>query len=429
MILFNCRTLLNQLEHPLHITTDTLQTRLADVLPGLQVMKKGTLRRTTHDEESSSPCAADYVLKVECVDDQQSDRLPDDAASNELPDQLADIRFGEGDVSDTNYIAFSDVTLPDETSTHGTLCNGGKSYRLIGSLLHHIPSILLSNPIHPSVMTSEVCQRCSIATDVLPIMHQMLVLIPQENSGALWDDVEQIIADAVNSITGNDGCQFSITLNPMDLCCNASGIVTPSQHALCNTPKSVRIDSVSAITLHGYNEHHAGIYGVVTYKEQPAKFALLSLDHLVMKLLNIKDLRTLWTENPREWDGIRHKMDRIFRPHHPPSSSPLPRIAAFRPHSKYSPRYQHDVSLWVKTDSAIEFDELGFLSIVRGVAGLLLEEVKLLERYEDETSCRYSLCYRIVYRSVDRALTKEQSNQIQSTVRAEVGKTMPVEIR
>lgn len=58
-----------------------------------------------------------------------------------------------------------------------------------------------------------------------------------------------------------------------------------------------------------------------------------------------------------------------------------------------------------------------------------MEEVKLIDEFENKKKGKTSHCYRITYRSMERSLTDEEINSIQSDVRAQVEGKLGVELR
>lgn len=61
--------------------------------------------------------------------------------------------------------------------------------------------------------------------------------------------------------------------------------------------------------------------------------------------------------------------------------------------------------------------------------GDLVEEVKLIDEFENRKKGRTSNCFRIAYRSMERSLTDEEINAIQNEVRSEVASRLGVELR
>ena len=54
---------------------------------------------------------------------------------------------------------------------------------------------------------------------------------------------------------------------------------------------------------------------------------------------------------------------------------------------------------------------------MRGIAGDLVEQVKLIDEFTHPKTGRTSHCYRIAYRSMERSLTDEEINELQDAVR------------
>ncbi len=69
------------------------------------------------------------------------------------------------------------------------------------------------------------------------------------------------------------------------------------------------------------------------------------------------------------------------------------------------------------------------MEIVRSVAGDLVEAVTLRDRFEHPASRRTSLCFRIVYRSVERTLTNLEVVRLHQRVEAALVAALGVEIR
>ena len=76
-----------------------------------------------------------------------------------------------------------------------------------------------------------------------------------------------------------------------------------------------------------------------------------------------------------------------------------------------------------------EFTENNLCEIVRGVAGDIAEEVKLIDEFTHPKHGRTSNCFRITYRSMERSLTDEEINKIQDQVRADAVTKLGVELR
>ena len=126
----------------------------------------------------------------------------------------------------------------------------------------------------------------------------------------------------------------------------------------------------------------------------------LGLERLAMKLYGIPDIRLFWSKDPGflnqfETDDFRRKI-------------------AFEPFSKF-PSCPFDISFWLPevgdgSDDAL--DENDFHALAREVGGDLIESVKLFDRFTHPKKKRTSLAFRVVYRSCDKTLTKEEVNNV-----------------
>ncbi|KAL4444996.1 hypothetical protein ABPG77_004046 [Micractinium sp. CCAP 211/92] len=134
----------------------------------------------------------------------------------------------------------------------------------------------------------------------------------------------------------------------------------------------------------------------------------LGLERLAMVLFDIPDIRLFWTADQRFLKQFK--------------AGDL--SSKFKSYSKYPPCYK-DVAFWV-SDS---FTENNLCEVVRGIAGDLVEEVKLIDDFTHPKTGRTSNCYRIAYRSMDRSLTDEEINALQEEVRSTIASKLGVELR
>ena len=421
MFIFN-RKLLQEAHHPLHQMTSDFITALKKNLPDLKELDTRNLPQVI--QKASTHCPAEYVVEVNLLKDdgygvqgQQGDmEAKSSDTGNEDSDSAHRDEISNMNVERTNFVASATRTQADTT-------NVGESqsvYSLVSSLLQHT-SILLhaDEPPHPVVLTSEVYHRCPVTKDiqVLPIMHQMFVILPQQDNGALWVCFEQTVMDALEHTIGRN-MKSAIKLIDFTECNSKneseSNRYDIGKHTLCTTPELVQITDISAVSTKNEFSANIGIYGKLTSHLGTSKFFLLNLDHLVMHKFGIDDIRLLWSEDPCQWKDLHFRK----------SSCTDSTVVHVEVVSKFPPCYVHDLSFWVKKD--VKFDELKFHSVVQRIAGLMLEDVQLIDSYKGD---RTSLCYRFVYRSIDKALSKDQARYIQSLVREAVSKELSVELR
>jgi len=120
-------------------------------------------------------------------------------------------------------------------------------------------------------------------------------------------------------------------------------------------------------------------------------------ERLAMIKMGIPDIRILWSDDERitnQFKDINSKFKEV---------------------SKY-PETSRDISFII--DKSINLNN--YYEIVRDFAQNLIEEVKLIDEYEDEAKFgkdKKSYTFRIVYRSHERTLTNEETNEIQEKIR------------
>ncbi|XP_051185325.1 phenylalanine--tRNA ligase, chloroplastic/mitochondrial [Lolium perenne] len=133
----------------------------------------------------------------------------------------------------------------------------------------------------------------------------------------------------------------------------------------------------------------------------------LGLERLAMVLFDIPDIRLFWSNDQRFTSQFSKGKLGI----------------KFKPFSKFPPCYK-DVSFWIND----AFTENNLCEVVRGIAGDLVEEVKLIDNFTNKKGMT-SHCYRIAYRSMERSLTDEEINDMQWNVREAVKSKLEVELR
>lgn len=134
----------------------------------------------------------------------------------------------------------------------------------------------------------------------------------------------------------------------------------------------------------------------------------LGLERFAMKLFQIPDIRLFWSEDRRFLSQFEENEN-----------------ATFKAFSKYPPTYK-DISFWV--DDA-DFSANDLFDIVRSIADDVVEEMHLVDEFTHPKTGRTSLCYRITFRAMDRTLTDEEVNAIESEVRNTVVTTLKVTLR
>ncbi|KAI8109614.1 hypothetical protein M9434_000896 [Picochlorum sp. BPE23] len=134
----------------------------------------------------------------------------------------------------------------------------------------------------------------------------------------------------------------------------------------------------------------------------------LGLERLAMVLYDIPDIRLFWTSDQR---FLKQFKEGDLQ-------------SKFKPYSKYPPCFK-DVAFWISED----FTENNLCELVRGIAGDLVEEVKLIDDFTHPKTGKTSNCFRIAYRSMERSLTDDEINNLQEEVRKQVASKLNVELR
>ena len=142
----------------------------------------------------------------------------------------------------------------------------------------------------------------------------------------------------------------------------------------------------------------------------------LGLERLAMVLFDIPDIRLFWTEDERFHTQFKQGQ-----------------IKKFEPYSKYPP-CNKDISFWTTTveegeENRIPFTPNDFFDLAREKGGDWIESIELTDTFTHPKTQRTSLCYRLVYRSMDRNLTNEEVDILQENIRREVEAKLAIELR
>ncbi|MDP3725344.1 MAG: hypothetical protein Q8R20_02660 [Nanoarchaeota archaeon] len=132
------------------------------------------------------------------------------------------------------------------------------------------------------------------------------------------------------------------------------------------------------------------------------------LERLAILSMALPDIRLLWSEDPR----VKRQL-KLGQRHEEVS--------------KYPP-ITRDVSFVVGKD----FVPNNYFDLIRDIGGDLVEEVRLLDMYEDAEKFgkeRVSYTYRIVYRSSERTLVSSEVDAIQNEIYKETAEQFKAEVR
>ncbi|XP_053392362.1 phenylalanine--tRNA ligase, mitochondrial-like, partial [Mercenaria mercenaria] len=136
----------------------------------------------------------------------------------------------------------------------------------------------------------------------------------------------------------------------------------------------------------------------------------MGLERLAMKLYNISDIRLFWSKDPRFTNQFKVE-------------DPSTQIK-FKPLSKH-PELKNDISFWIPAN----YEENNFYDLVRSVGGDLIENVELIDEFENKKSGKTSHCYRLIYRHMERPLTQDEVNLVHQKIATDATSNLGVVIR
>ncbi len=129
------------------------------------------------------------------------------------------------------------------------------------------------------------------------------------------------------------------------------------------------------------------------------------LERLAIAKMEIPDIRLFWSQDPRVKEQLKNLDNK------------------YKEVSKY-PAVERDISFIISKDISLN----NYYELVQDVAENLIEEVKLVDEYENAEKFgadKKSYTFRIIYRSLERTLTNEEVNVIHDLIvektKAELG--------
>jgi phenylalanyl-tRNA synthetase alpha chain len=154
---------------------------------------------------------------------------------------------------------------------------------------------------------------------------------------------------------------------------------------------------------------NAGVYNSIGYA-----FGL-GLERLAMILYEIPDIRLFWSED----SGFLNQFN----------EADIDKNIKYKAVSQY-PQCTNDLSFWLPADLPLDvFSVNDFYDLVRDIAGDIVEQVTLHDKFSHPKTGRNSLCFRIVYRHMERTLTQKEVNTIHAEIAKQVVNKYRVTIR
>ncbi|XP_078037393.1 phenylalanyl-tRNA synthetase, mitochondrial [Augochlora pura] len=138
----------------------------------------------------------------------------------------------------------------------------------------------------------------------------------------------------------------------------------------------------------------------------------LGLERLAMCLYNIPDIRLFWSNDTGFLNQFKFE--------------DVNTVVEYKPISVY-PQCKNDISFWLPKDGSYSSND--FYDIVRDVAGDIVEQIILKDIYSCPKTAQVSHCYTIVYRHMERTLTKQEVNLIHDKIKDFVTTKLHVRVR
>lgn len=170
----------------------------------------------------------------------------------------------------------------------------------------------------------------------------------------------------------------------------------------------------------------------------------IGLERIAMLLYEIPDIRLFWSQDPRFLSQFDQKRMRRYVPFSKYPAAPrdvafwLPKaekeggnaaITATAAGTSTTPSPAGGLATETEVPAALAFHENDIMEIVRNTAGDLVEDVTLVDEFTHPKTGRRSLCYRINYRSLERTLSREETNDLHEKIRAELVDKFGVQLR
>ncbi|GAB0090058.1 Phenylalanyl-tRNA synthetase [Sergentomyia squamirostris] len=140
----------------------------------------------------------------------------------------------------------------------------------------------------------------------------------------------------------------------------------------------------------------------------------LGLERLAMALYQIPDIRLFWSRDSGFLNQFTGNM---------PPGKVYKAVSVF-------PQCSNDLSFWLPGQTGAEsFDANDLYDVVRSVGGDVVEQVHLQDQFKHPKTGRTSLCFRIIYRHMERTLTQAEVNGIHRRIAENLVEKFNIEIR
>ena len=232
------------------------------------------------------------------------------------------------------------------------------------------------------VCYAKVYRKDEIDQHHMNVFHQFggLYLTRNEKRKVVLDDLKNVLGDVAKSVFG-PGVEYNFTLE-----------VFPYTDPSVEMNIKIKGKWVEMVGSGLPRKDVLANFGVSGYNGWAFGFGL---ERLAIVSMDLPDIRLLWSDDPR----VKRQ---------------LKLGSKFKEVSKYPP-ITRDISFVVGNN----FVSNNYFDLIRDLGGSLVEEVKLLDTYENEEKFgkdKVSYTFRITYRSPERTLTNEEVDKIQKEI-------------
>ncbi|ETE68450.1 Ferredoxin-fold anticodon-binding domain-containing protein 1, partial [Ophiophagus hannah] len=288
-------------------------------------------------------------------------------------------------------------------------------YYLRPSLLVFLHSIVKQRDFSPQsllALSGLAFKKCKICVQVPPIFHEALFICALKENGEDAQLLMESLVGMLNSLLPSSDVKLaSLNQEPES---SEQKTFLPSPELFLLNPKHAVTVSCQGFDS-GPKEFHVGTISTVRWQppsvRQNMACVSLNLDLLAMCACGISDWRMLWTPDERfarQFSGGR--------------------LGLFQSFSLHPPTYVHDISFWLP--EAETFREVQLHTIARHASLDTVTSVQLLDCFRlPGAAPTTSLCYRLTYRSCDKALSRPQAAAMQMELREELQRCLRVVVR
>uniref|UniRef100_A0A8C6R3Y6 Ferredoxin-fold anticodon binding domain containing 1 n=1 Tax=Nannospalax galili TaxID=1026970 RepID=A0A8C6R3Y6_NANGA len=309
-------------------------------------------------------------------------------------------------------VSFSELNLPgsprrDDNEAAQDRLYGQAKVCLRPSLLVYGQTVIQAPDFLPDslhVLSGPVFRKCHILPFTVPAFHETLFILgfnknmKSSHLESLLDHLTGIL-DNLLTQTVPGGANMSISVEFVLQPNGEDYIIHVKPHNF--GPGCTKDLIIGSVVTSATN---------ITHKDQCFLFVSINLDLLAMLVWDISDWRILWTFDNRFLKNF------------------VPRkIERFKSYSLYPPHYIHDISFWLHEKKG--FDELEFHTVARAVSQETIISIQFLGRFQHPKTEQVSLCYRLIYQTCDKALSKQQAASMQSRFRKEIQQRLHVILR